>query len=44
MKNVLLLLLGVCCLIPGLYAQKLESVSLDEAGESFEVRVKYFEK
>lgn len=40
----LLLLLGICFCIPGLYAQTLETVPLDERGESFEVRVKRFEK
>ncbi len=40
----LILLLGICLCTSGLYAQSLETVPLDERGESFEVRVKRFGK
>lgn len=43
MKKIILLL-GICFFISKLYAQKLESIPLDEARESFEVQVKHFNK
>ncbi|MEY8590014.1 hypothetical protein AALK14_01010 [Butyricimonas hominis] len=40
----LILLLGICFCVAGVYAQKLETQSLDETGDSFEVRIKHFNK
>ncbi len=43
MKKIILLL-GVCFYFAGVYAQKLETHSLDETGDSFEIRIKHFNK
>ena len=43
MKKIILLL-GICFYVVGVYAQKLETQTLDEKGDSYEVRIKHFNK
>lgn len=43
MKRVILLL-GICFCISGLYAQKLESIPLDEHGDAYETKLRNFGK
>lgn len=43
MKKIILLL-GICFYVVGVYAQKLETQPLDEKGDSYEVRIKHFNK
>lgn len=43
MKRIVLLL-GICLCISGVYAQKFEAKTLDEAGDSYEVQIKHFDK
>lgn len=40
----LILLIGICFCVTGVHAQKLERQALDETGDSFEVRIKRFNK
>ena len=43
MKKIILLL-GICFYVVGVYSQKLETQPLDEKGDSYEVRIKHFNK
>ena len=43
MKKIILLL-GICFCVARVYAQKLETQPLDEKGDSYEVRIKHFNK
>lgn len=43
MKKIILLL-GICFCITEIYAQKFETQALNEKGDSFEVRIKHFNK
>ena len=43
MKKIILLL-GICFYVVGVYAQKLETQPLDEKGDSYGVRIKHYNK
>lgn len=40
----LILLLGICLYVTNIHSQKLETQALDETGDSFEIRIKHFNK
>lgn len=43
MKRIMLLL-GICFCLSGVYAQKFEATSLDEQGDVYEVKIRQFDK